>query len=60
MKKAYLQIAESNFKKQDGDGYYIFELPLIAFIQDKDGQATDKEGKYFRIKIDGKGNPEKY
>ena len=54
--KTVLQIP-SDYILEDGDGYYLFPLPLIAYVQRLDGDPIDGK-RYIRIKIDSKGKVE--
>ena len=54
--KPVLQIP-LDYIKQDSDGYYLFPLPAIVFIQRLDGQPLD--GKhYIQLTIYKDGNIE--
>ena len=44
--------------KQDGDGYYLFPLPAIVYVQRLDGQPLDKE-HYIKLTINENGDIEK-
>lgn len=54
--RSVLQMTE-DYVLQDGDGNYLFSLPLIAYVQRLNGDPIDGKN-YIRIKIDSKGKVE--